>query len=121
MATEVPGSVMIIPHQRVRDCPTETVASMLWHLAGARQDCPLLVDAIDLARREHLAAVEVALGRPLDRRRRARSLHTSKTGDEVLHGARDPGVRREGLALLASLGVASENFSTPADAAAFCR
>jgi hypothetical protein len=117
MANEVPGSVFLMPHQRVRERPVESLASMLSHLAGTARHWPMLADAVDLARREHLTTVEIALGRPLDHKRRARAVRASDGRDEAFHRDLDPRIRREGLQLLGSLGVDSQNFSTPADSA----
>jgi hypothetical protein len=118
MAAEMPGSVLILPHRRVRERPIEVLASILGHLAGAPQDWPHLADAVDLARPEHLAVVETALGRPLDRRRRARAIQADGGSEEVLHKARDGNIRHEGLALLAAMGLDMRFFLSPTDAAA---
>jgi hypothetical protein len=117
MAGEVPGSVFLMPHKRLRERPVESLTSMLSHLAGTVQDWPQLADAVELARREHLAAVEISLGRPLDRRARAKVIPMTAAHDGHCHGELDPDTRREGLSLLASLGVDPQYFETFADAA----
>lgn len=117
MANEVPGSVIILPHRGLRERPVETLASILNHLAGQPRDWPLLPDAVDLARREHMAAVEIALGRPLDRKRRGRAVATSDADGKVKPEDIDQGVRREGVAVLASLGMESQYLSGLAESA----
>jgi len=118
MAAEMPGSVMILPHRRLRERPIEVIASILDHLAGAPRDRSHLADAVDLARPEHLAAVETALGRPLDRRRRARAVQAGGESDEVFHKAQDSIIRDEALTLLETMGVDMRFFSSSADAVA---
>ena len=67
----------------------------------------MIEDAVDLARREHLAAVELELGRPLDGTRRRRP-------------GRNRDVRGE-IFLLASLGVDLQYFAAPSGAATSSR
>lgn len=120
MASAVPRSVSIVPHAQLLARPASTLASMLSHLADAPQDGPMIEDAVRLARREHLAAVERELGRPLDgtRRRRTRTLAIP---EEILLEQRDPDLRREALAFLASLGVDPRYFAPAPDMAAKSR
>src|SRR5260370_28589393 len=73
MSTQVPGSVSIVPHWRLLERPAETLASMLSQLTRRHVDGPMIEDAVDLARRHHLPAVELDLGRPLDGTRRGRA------------------------------------------------
>ena len=46
--------------------PVEALAGLLDHLSGAPRERPALADAVWLARREHLEAIESELGRSLD-------------------------------------------------------
>ena len=114
MASEVPGSVSLVAQRQLFDRPTETLAAMLSHLSGKKRDWPLLEDAIDLARKEHLAAVEAEIGRPLDRVRRRRKAPGRAAPEPAVPDFRDPALRREAFELLAGLGVDPAYF-TPAD------
>jgi hypothetical protein len=121
MAAQVPGSVSIVPQQQLLARPTETLTLMLSHLTGKR-DWPMIGDAVDLARREHLRAVEIELGRPLDGARRRR--RTSRNGDgreEALRAEFDPDLRREALELLGSLGIELGYFAPPSGTATSSR
>jgi hypothetical protein len=117
MSTQVPGSVSIVPHWRLLERPVETLASMLSHLAGAPRDWPMIEDAVDLARREHLTAVELELGRPLDGTRRRRASRTRDVREEVFREELDPDLRRDALELLESLGVDLRHFAAPSGTA----
>jgi hypothetical protein len=121
MASQVPGSVSIVPHWRLLERPAETLASMLSHLTGRSQDWPMIEDAVDLARREHLAAVELELGRPLDGTRRRRPSRNRDVREEIFHEELDPDLGREALELLASLGVDSQYFAAPSGTATSSR
>jgi hypothetical protein len=79
----------------------------------------MIEDAVDLARREHLAAVELELGRPLDgtrRRRRNRDVR-----GEIFREELEPDLGREALELLASLGVDLRYFAAPSGTATTSR
>jgi hypothetical protein len=117
MSTRVPGSVSLVPHWRMLERPAETLASILSHLAGMKRDWPMLEESVDLARREHLAAVEIERGRPLDGTRRRRASGNRDIRDEVLRDELDPNLRHEALELLGSLGVEPGYFEPPADTA----
>ena len=66
--------------------------------------------AVDLARKEHLAAVEVELGRSLDRARRRRKALKRPEPAPSVPDFRDPGLRRDAFALLEKLGVDPVHF-----------
>ena len=121
MSAQVPGSVSIVPHWRLLERPAETLASMLSHLTGKAQDWPMIEDAVDLARREHLAAVELELGRPLDGTRRRRASRNRDVRGENFRDELDPDLGRESLELLASLGVDLQYFAAPSGAATSSR
>ena len=111
MSSQVPGSVSMVPHSQVLERPAETLASMLSHVAGSQRDWPMIEDAVGLARREHLAAVENELGRPLDGTRRRRANRNLDVPEDVRREQLDPELRPEALARLASLGIDPRYFA----------
>jgi hypothetical protein len=111
MASRMPGSVSLVPYGRMVEHPAETLASVLSHLTATRRDWPMIEDAVALARREHLTAVETELGRSLDRRRRS-SRGRDVRAEEAFPKDLDPGLRREGLAFLESLGIDIRHFES---------
>jgi hypothetical protein len=121
MSTQVPGSVSLVPDWRLPERPAETLASILSHLAGMKRDWPMLEEAVDLARREHLTAVEIERGRPLDGTRRRRASRDRDVREEVLREELDPDLRQEALGLLASLGVEPGYFQRPSGTATSSR
>jgi hypothetical protein len=94
---------------------------MLSHLTGRPRDWPMIEDAVDLARREHLAAVELELGRPLDGTRRRRPSRNRDVRGEIFRAELEPDLGREALELLASLGVDLRYFAAPSGTATSSR
>ena len=117
MADAMPRSVNLVPESRMQESPVETLASLLSHLTGASRDWPMIADAVELARQEHLIAVEKDIGRPLERARRGTG-QASKVPDELLREQLDPALRREGWEFLASLGVDLRYFAHASGGAA---
>jgi hypothetical protein len=109
MAGAVPGSVRIVAHAAPPECHAEALASMLLHLTGKDQPAAMIEDAVALARREHIAALERDLGRRLDgaRRRNGRGLAADEA---IVRRTKDDGLRREALAFLASRGIDANRF-----------
>lgn len=106
MADRVPGSVLLVPYEKLREHPAKTLASVLGHLGGNRCDLSLIDEAVACARPERLAT---ANSRLVDRRRLDAlngNLQTEKTFLKRL----DPSLRREGLEYLESLGVDARYF-----------
>lgn len=116
MAAERPGTVSLVPHHRLAERPAETLAAMLSHLAAKPRQWPTIDDAVDLARREHRVAIEAEFGRPLDRARRRRNSQGPEVREELLRAPLDPGLHREALECLASLGIDLRYFEPAADA-----
>jgi hypothetical protein len=110
MARAVPGSVSIVARDTLLQQPVDTLSSILLHLTGDRPQPTLLAAAVDLVRREHVAALERELGGPLGGSRGRRN---GGVPQSVVEDARDPGLRHEALALLASLGVDMTDLSAP--------
>lgn len=113
MAAEVPGSVTLVSQQQLLERPAETLTAILAQVTGSSRPWPMIDEAVELARKEHLAAVEVELGRSLDRARRRRKGPARAAAAPSLPDFRDPGLRREAFALLEKLGVDPLHF-TPA-------
>lgn len=111
MGTARPGAVSIVSHRLLIDRPAETLGSMLSHLTGKQRDWPMVGAAVELARREHLAAVEAELGRPWDRSNRRRTGRPGARYEEIMGEPLAPGLQREALAYLASLGIDSHYFA----------
>lgn len=102
MARAVPGSVSLVTQDALLEHPAGTLSSILSHLAGEPRQATTCAAAIHLARREHIEVLEIELGRRLDGSRNRRN---STMPQSVVEEARDPGLRREALAALASMGV----------------
>jgi len=112
MATARPGAVSIVSHRLLIDRPAETLATMLSHLTGKQRDWPMVDKAVDLARREHLAAVEAEVGRPWDRANRRRKGRPGESYEEIMGEPLDPSLHREALEFLASSGIELRYFAS---------
>jgi hypothetical protein len=114
MAKTLPGSVSIVSHQLLLDRPSETLASILSHLSGKQRDWPMIDEAVDLAHRDHLVAVQEEAGRPWDRANRHPQARAGDSYEKIMGEPLDPRLRREALEFLASKGVEARYFSSPA-------
>jgi hypothetical protein len=83
---------------------------MLSHLTGKQRNWPMVEEAVALARRQHLAAVEAEVGRPWDRANRRRQGRPGDTYEEIMGEPLDPSLQREALGFLTSLGIESHYF-----------
>lgn len=101
MADRVPGSVLLLPYERLQEHPAKTLASVFAHLGASRCDLPLIDEAVACARPERLASVN---GRLVDRRR-LDALNGNLQTEKAFLKKLDPGLRREGLEFLEALGV----------------
>jgi hypothetical protein len=115
MAARHPAHVKLMPYERLAVRPLEAMAGLLDHFAGARRDWPWLADAVWLARRDHMKAIEALLGRSLDGTRREGGSHIRRDPTKA-EGRGDLKLRREALAMLESLGVQTALFDWPAAA-----
>jgi hypothetical protein len=76
MAARFPDLVRLVPYECLMARPAEVIATLLDHLAaGAPVDRHNLENAVWLARRDHMKAIENELGRSLDGTRRSRRSH----------------------------------------------
>ncbi len=111
-----PAPSAFCPSSRSSRRPAEALTSILSHLTGQSRGWPMLDEAIDLARQDHLAAVAAELGRPMDRARRRRKMPVVGPGESVPERL-DPNLRREAFERLTSFGVDPRYFASLAGAA----
>lgn len=119
MAEAVPGAVHIVAEDALRAEPARILTSVLSHLRLDRWQTAMIDAVVDLSRREHIIAVEREIGRSLTGSRASRRTATWSVPESVVTAARDPNLRREALALLASMGVDTAYFQAPAVSAPF--
>lgn len=105
MSARHPDLVRLIPYDRLMRQPVETMTTVLDHLAGTPVDRPLLRDAVRLARREHLKAIEDELGRSLDGTRKGRGSHMRQGNIGGLDGLVDGKTRSDAMTVLRSMGI----------------
>jgi hypothetical protein len=114
MAARYPALVRLIPYETMIRRPVDILTTVLDHLAGAPRDWPMLEDAVHLARREHLKAIETELGRSLDGTRSGigGSHIRQRTAGSADHWIDDT-TRGEAIALLQGLGLDTDLFEWP--------
>ena len=78
LAEQYPSRVHLVPYERLIAQPVDVLAGILDHLSGASRERTMLADAVWLARREHMKAIEAELGRSLDGTRIDRGSHISQ-------------------------------------------
>ena len=78
LAERHPAQVRLVPYEQLMAKPVEVLAGILDHLSGTPRERPALADAVWLARREHMKAIEKELGRSLDGTRIDRGSHISQ-------------------------------------------
>lgn len=110
MAQAVPGAVHIVAEDVLRAEPARILSSVLSHLKLDHWQSGMIDAVVDLSRREHIMAIEREIGRRLTSSRGSRRTATGSVSETVVRAARDPSLRREGLTLLASLGVNTAYF-----------
>lgn len=113
MMIAAPRSVTVVPDWHLHARPAETLAAILSHVTGKASKWPMIEEAVDLARREHLKAVEIEFGRSMDRARRRRNRPGSASTQEFDREALEPSLRQEAVDFLASLGIDPGHFSLP--------
>ncbi len=108
MAAERPGQVALVAYEHLTANPERVMPELLNHLGAlgdnSRRTWPLLPQAIHLARKEHVRALEKELGHSLDGERPGDS-HLRRNGAPELAEQLGPGLRNEALDYLASMGV----------------
>lgn len=107
MAAALPGSVRLFPLADLRRQPAQTLAAIVSQINGKACHSPNVAEAAQLARREHLFFVQVALGHSFDH---AQRLEPDAVDDEVslseqLYKWICPSLRAEVRERLASLGI----------------
>lgn len=105
LAARYPTRFLLVPYEHLTAQPVEWLAIMLDHLAGEARPWPMLADAVRLARREHMKAIEKELGRSLDGTRRDRSSHITQVGSGRPARPVDDKTRNEAFALLRDMGI----------------
>jgi hypothetical protein len=113
MARAVPGSIRIVTREALLEQPTATLGSILSHLTGGIPQPTIIAAAVDLARRNHITALELELGRRLDGSRARHNGAAHAQPQPAVEDASDPGLRHEALALLVSMGVDMACFPAP--------
>jgi hypothetical protein len=109
MAEARPGSVSIVPHRQLLERPARTMASVLSHLAGEQRQWPMIDEAVDLARHEHLVAVQSEMG-PIDHGSLLDKLGAGDRYEDIMGEPLDPRLHSQALALLASRGIDPAHF-----------
>jgi hypothetical protein len=112
MAARHPAHVKLMAYERLVVHPVDAVACLLDHFAGARRDWPWLADAVWLARRDHMKAIEAKLGRSLDGTRREGASHIRRDPTKA-EGRGDLELRQQVLTALENLGVQTNLFEFP--------
>jgi hypothetical protein len=111
MAERHPGSVRLVPYERLVARPMEMLTDLLDHFSGTRRtDRRHLPDAIRLARPEHLKAVEAELGRSLDGTRAGNGSHMRQRRFEEQI---DDGIHDETIERLQSMGIDTARIAWP--------
>jgi Sulfotransferase domain len=113
LSERYPSQVRLVPYERLMAQPVNVLAGILDHLSGAPRLWPSLGDAVWLARREHMKAVEKELGRSLDGTRIDRGSHISQVSPGRAGTGIDERTRAEALAFLDRLGVDTGLFDWP--------
>ena len=113
MAVRFPSLVRLFSYEELMRDPLHGAAAILDHLDGTARPRPALGDAVRLAERRHLQAVERGLGRSLDGSRGdalGHMRHDSLRAEDSRH----PGsVRRQAIDALGCLGVDTSLFESP--------
>jgi hypothetical protein len=117
MAEAVPGAVLIVAEDPLRAEPSRMLPAVLSHLKLGHWQSALIDAVATLSRREHIVAIEKEFGLRLISSRVSRRTVARPMPETVVRAARDPGLRRDAMTLLASMGVNSTYFQAlPAQA-----
>lgn len=108
-ACRYPDLVRLVPYERLMDRPVEMLADILDHLAGTPRDHALLADAVNLARSDHMKAIEKELGHSLDGTRMGHGSHIQRTRTDLP----DSRMRDQAVAYLRLLGIDTGLFDWP--------
>ncbi len=113
MAERYPSRVRLVPYERLIAQPVDVLAGILDHLSEAPRERAMLADAVWLARREHMKAIETELGRSLDGTRIDRGSHISQARPARADTRIDDRMRAEAVAFLDRLGLDTGLFDWP--------
>lgn len=113
LAERYPAQVRLVPYERLMAQPVDIMACILDHLSGMPRMWPALAEAVWLARREHMKAIEEELGRSLDGTRIDRGSHISQVSPGRSDARIDERTRAEAVALLDRMGVDTGLFDWP--------
>ena len=105
-------------YEHMLRAPEGRLTALLNHLNGRPRAWPWLPDAIALARREHLRAIELELGRSLDGTRGDQSSHITRPSSGLADEPVDYGLRQAALARLASWNIDTSRLEFPGQAPA---
>ena len=109
MAAHLPDQVRLVAYERLMAEPVEALADILSFLgAAADLDSRLLASAIELARPEHLKAIEHELGRSLDGTHSARHGHMRPS---FARSAPNDAARRAAIDCLLAYGLDPKYFA----------
>jgi hypothetical protein len=114
MAVRYPALVRLFPYEALMRDPLRGMTAILDHLAGTSCARPALADAVRLAQREHLKAVERELGRSLDGTRPDRVGHMRHAFQRATDSQWSAATLGQAVDMLASLGVNTTLIEWPA-------
>lgn len=118
MAMRYPTLVRLFSYEQLMRNPLRETTAILDHLAGTTSLRPDLPDAIRLAQREHLKAVERTLGRSLDGTRRNHLGHMRQAFMRSADKRCEPATRQRVVDVLKRLNVDTAWFEWPVPAQA---
>jgi hypothetical protein len=110
MAERYPGLVRLVAYEDLVAKPVEAIADILDHLSASTRPRPALSDAVWLARREHMAAIERELGRSLDGTRAGGRSHMRMSQERWFDGWLERRTHDRALTMLRDLGVDTDWF-----------
>lgn len=114
LGCKFPDRVLLVPYEHLEQEPALVLTEILVHLAGTARAWPALGAAVQLARREHMKAVEKELGHSLDGTRKNGSSHITRMNGEASDGWVDEHTRLEVVGVLRHMGVNTDLFEWPA-------
>jgi hypothetical protein len=113
LARRHPARVLLLPYERLERDAVAMLAVILDHLAGTARRRPHLADAVWLARREHLKAIEQELGRSLDGTRVKHASHITQMKAGRSGRQFDDRMLNETLIALACYGIDTDLLDWP--------
>jgi hypothetical protein len=113
MAVRHPALVRLFSYEKLMADPLPGMTAIIDHLDGTPRTRPALADAVRLAQRDHLKAVERALGRSLDGSRRSRFGHMRKSFMRAADSRCAAATRERAIDTLGRLGIDTTLFDWP--------